>query len=290
MLRRRARTIELKTAAQVALMRDAGLAVSRALEAAAAAAAPGASTADLDAAARREILAGGASPSFQGYHGFPAAICACVNEEVVHGVPVERRRLREGDLVSIDCGAVLGGWHADAAVTVGVGAVPAAAAGLLSACEEALWHGLARARPGARLSDISHAVQRSATATGPYGIVEGYAGHGIGSAMHMDPPVANAGRAGRGPVLAEGMALAVEPLLTLGAGRTRLRGDGWTVVSDDGAWSAHFGHTVAITATGPWVLTAADGGAAGFARFPGALPRQAGSMASGRVREADSTI
>jgi len=172
--------------------------------------------------------------------------------------------LGEGDVVSIDCGASVGGWHADAALTVGVGIISAEVATLIADCERALWHGLAAARPGARLSDISHAVERSArAAAGEYGIVEDYVGHGIGSEMHMDPPVPNYGRPGRGPVLAEGMALAIEPLLVLGSPNTRLLDDGWTVVSEDGSWSAHFEHTVAITMDGPWVLTAFTGPPAG---------------------------
>jgi methionyl aminopeptidase len=177
----------------------------------------------------------------------------------VHGIPSASRLLREGDVVSIDCGASVEGWHADAALTVGVGAIPAQLAKLIADCERALWQGLAAVRAGARLSDISHAVERSVRAAGEYGIVEDYVGHGIGSEMHMDPPVPNYGRPGRGPVLAEGMALAIEPLLVLGSPETRLLDDGWTVVSEDGGWSAHFEHTVAITAAGPWVLTASTG-------------------------------
>jgi methionyl aminopeptidase len=166
-------------------------------------------------------------------------------------------------VISIDCGASVDGWHADAALTVGVGIIPAELATLIADCERALWHGLAAARPGARLSDISSAVERSVREAGEYGIVEDYVGHGIGSEMHMDPPVPNYGRPGRGPVLAEGMALAIEPLLVLGSPNTRLLDDGWTVVSEDGGWSAHFEHTVAITPDGPWVLTALTGPPAG---------------------------
>jgi methionyl aminopeptidase len=251
--------VQVKTQAQLALMWEAGQAVAAALRAAAEAVAPGASTAELDAVARARIADAGAVPSFLGYHGFPATICTCINDEIVHGIPSVSRVLREGDVVSIDCGASVEGWHADAALTVGVGAIPARLAKLIADCERALWQGLAAARAGARLSDISHAVERSARAAGEYGIVEDYVGHGIGSEMHMDPPVPNYGRPGRGPVLAEGMALAIEPLLVLGSPETRLLDDGWTVVSDDGGWSAHFEHTVAITAAGPWVLTASAG-------------------------------
>ena len=255
--------VQIKTQAQLAKMAEAGRAVASALHAAADAVAPGVTTADLDAIASGQIAAAGAAPSFLGYHGYPATICACVNDEIVHGIPSSSRVLGEGDVVSIDCGASVGGWHADAALTVGVGIISAEVAKLIADCERALWHGLAAARPGARLSDISHAVERSARAAGEYGIVEDYVGHGIGSEMHMDPPVPNYGRPGRGPVLAEGMALAIEPLLVLGSPNTRLLDDGWTVVSEDGSWSAHFEHTVAITMDGPWVLTAFTGPPAG---------------------------
>ena len=255
--------VQVKTQPQLAFMWEAGQAVAAALQAAAEAVAPGVSTAELDAVARARIAAAGAIPSFLGYHGFPATICTCINDEIVHGIPSASRLLQEGDVVSIDCGASVEGWHADAALTVGVGAIPAELAKLIADCERALWQGLAAARVGARLSDISHAVERSVRAAGEYGIVEDYVGHGIGSAMHMDPPVPNYGRPGRGPVLAEGMALAIEPLLVLGSPETRLLDDGWTVVSEDGGWSAHFEHTVAITAAGPWVLTASAGPPAG---------------------------
>jgi len=261
---RREPAIQIKTAAQLAAMAEAGQVVASALKAAAAAVAPGVSTAELDAIAAREIRAAGATPSFLGYHGFPATICASVNDEIVHGIPREGRRLRAGDVVSIDCGAVVDGWHADAALTVPVGTVRAELGRLTATCERALWHGLAAARPGARLGDISHAVESSIAAAGPYGVVEEYTGHGIGTAMHMDPPVPNYGRPGRGPRLRAGMALAIEPMVVLGSPETILLDDGWTVITADGSWAAHFEHTVAITADGPWVLTAADGGQAGL--------------------------
>jgi methionyl aminopeptidase len=262
---RREQPIQIKTPAQLAVMREAGLVVASALRATAAAVTPGISTAELDAIADRVIRDAGAVPSFKGYHGFPAAICTSVNDQIVHGIPSESARLAAGDVISIDCGAIVGGWHGDAAVTVPVGPVPAEVSALLTACEQALWSGLARAVAGRRLTDISHAVESSAQASGRYGIVQEYVGHGIGTEMHMDPAVPNYGRPGRGPQLVEGMALAVEPMLVLGSRRTRLLDDGWTVVSEDGTWAAHFEHTVAITADGPWVLTAADGGTAGLA-------------------------
>jgi methionyl aminopeptidase len=260
---RRGRGIEIKTPRQLAAMHEAGQVVARALAAAAAAVSPGVTTVDLDAIASAEIAAAGAAPSFLGYHGYPATICASVNDEIVHGIPVAGRVLRDGDVVSIDCGAIVDGWHADAAVTVGVGTISGDLSALLGACERALWEGIAAAQPGARLTDISHAVERSVRSAGAYGIVEDYMGHGIGSQMHMDPLVPNRGAAGRGPWLTAGMAFAIEPLIVLGSPATRLLDDGWTVVSEDGGWSAHFEHTIAITPAGPWVLTAPAGSGAG---------------------------
>jgi methionyl aminopeptidase len=264
---RREPPIQIKTPGQLAGMRQAGLVVSRTLDALAAAVAPGVTTADLDAIAQREIREAGALPSFKGYHGYPATICTSVNEQIVHGIPSDSVRLAAGDVISIDCGAIVDGWHGDAARTVGVGPISDELARLLEACERALWHGLDQARVGHRLTDISNAVETAAKASGSYGIVREYVGHGIGTEMHMDPPVPNYGRPGRGPVLVEGMALAIEPMLVLGRPDTRLLDDGWTVVSADGTRSAHFEHTVAITAAGPWVLTAEDGGTSGFERL-----------------------
>jgi methionyl aminopeptidase len=257
-------TIEIKTPAQLEIMREAGLVVARTLRSVAEAAGPGVTTAELDALAEREIRAAGAIPSFKGYHGYPATICTSVNDEIVHGIPSQDRRLHEGDIISIDCGAIVRGWHGDAAVTVGVGTIAAEHTAMLDACQAALWRGLAQAQAGHRLGDISHAVEASVREAGPYGIVEEYTGHGIGSAMHMDPPVPNYGRAGRGPRLVPGMALAIEPMVMLGSEDTVLLDDGWTVITADGSWAAHFEHTVAITAEGPWVLTAEDGGKSGL--------------------------
>jgi methionyl aminopeptidase len=254
------RAILVKTPEQFAIMREAGLVVARTLEAVAAAVRPGVTTADLDALAEREIRAAGATPSFLGYHGYPATICTSVNDQIVHGIPHPDRRLNEGDIISIDCGAITDGWHGDAALTVGVGAVSAEHAALLRACEAALWQGLAQAQAGGRLGDISHAVETSVERAGPYGLVQEYTGHGIGTAMHMDPPVPNYGRPGRGLRLRAGLALAIEPMVTLGSPETVLLDDGWTVITADGSWAAHFEHTVAITPDGPWVLTAEDGG------------------------------
>jgi len=290
---RRDDPIEVKSPAQLAIMREAGLVTAAALHAAAAAVAPGISTAELDAIAEREIRSAGALPSFKGYHGYPATICTSVNDQIVHGIPDAAQVLAAGDIISIDCGAIVGGWHGDSALTISVGQDLAGAGrdeatghsqeeldGLLSTCERALWRGLAEAVPGRRLTDISHAVEQAARAAGRYGIVREYTGHGIGSKMHMDPAVPNYGRAGRGPVLVTGMALAIEPMLVLGGHQTRQLDDGWTVVTADGSWAAHFEHTVAITDDGPFVLTAEDGGASGFAALragsPGVLAGQLG--------------
>ncbi len=256
---RRDRVIEIKTPEQFARMREAGLVVANTLRVLAEAVRPGISTADLDAIAEREIRAAGAVPSFLGYYGYPATICTSVNEEIVHGIPSEKRRLNPGDVISIDCGAIVDGWHGDAALSVGVGEIDPADQALLDACEAALWQGIAQAMPGHRLSDISHAVEESVRASGEYGLIREYTGHGIGTAMHMEPAVPNYGPPGQGPRLRAGMALAIEPMITRGGERTDELSDGWTVVTVDGSRAAHFEHTVAITPDGPWVLTALAG-------------------------------
>ena len=266
MFRKRDRMIQIKSDAQVALMREAGLVVGRTLSALEAAAVPGVTTRELDDLAESEIRGAGAVPSFKGYQPhpsippFPASICASVNDEIVHGIPGPRA-LRDGDIISIDCGAVLDGWHGDAAITVAVGQVPDAASELLRVTEESMWRGFAAARLGGRLSDISHAVESYARSQGDYGIVEEYGGHGIGTEMHQAPHLLNYGRPGRGPKLQKGLALAVEPMLTLGSRHTRELADGWTVSTADGGLAAHFEHTFVLTDRGPWVLTALDGGA-----------------------------
>jgi methionyl aminopeptidase len=274
--------IQVKTQAQLDIMREAGLLVAHTLATLAGRAQPGVTTAELDRIAEQEITGAGGVPSFKGYHDYPATICASVNAEIVHGIPSAATALRDGDVLSIDCGAIVRGWHADAALTVGVGEIGAGLRDLLAACEQALWAGIAAARPGNRLSDISHAVERTAQAAGTYGIVEEYVGHGIGTEMHMDPAVPNYGPPGHGPLLAAGMALAIEPMLVLGERHTRLLDDGWTVVSADGTPAAHFEHTVAITPDGPWVLTAADGGASRLAGGPDPAVRAAPAQTGGR--------
>lgn len=258
--------IEVKSPEQVRAMRAAGLVVARTLALVRDAVRPGVSTAELDELAERSIREQGAEPSFLGYGvpPFPASICASVNAEVVHGVP-GARRLAEGDVLSIDCGAIVPdasgqGWHGDAAITVAVGQVREEVRELLRVTEESLWQGLAAARVGGRVGDISHAVETWVESQGEYGITDGYTGHGIGTEMHMDPDVPNRGRAGRGPRLKEGMALAVEPMITLGTDDSVIASDEWTVVTTDGSWAAHFEHTFALTERGVWVLTAEDGG------------------------------
>ncbi len=256
----RERGVEIKTPEQIAKMREAGLVVGRTLQLLRDAVEPGITTRDLDAISAQHIADCGAVPSFKGYHGFPATICTSVNDQVVHGIPGDLR-LREGDVISIDCGAIVDGWHGDAATTIPVGTVPDEVHELLRVCEESMWRGLAAARLGGRVTDISAAVEQYVRSQGDYGLVEDYVGHGIGSAMHQPPNVPNFGRAGRGPRLVHGLALAVEPMITLGTKETNVLDDDWTVVTTDGSWSAHFEHTFTLTDDGAWVLTALDGGA-----------------------------
>lgn len=255
----RERGIEIKTPAQLDGMRRAGLVVGHTLAALRAAVRPGVTTAELDALAEESIRGAGASPSFLGYYGFPGSICASVNEVVVHGIPGDRV-LAEGDVISIDCGAIVDGWHGDAATTIAVGEVPAEVARLMRVTEESLWQGIVAGGQGRRVGDISHAVESHVRAAGPYGVLEDYVGHGIGSAMHQPPNVPNVGRPGRGPKIVAGMALAIEPMIVLGSEETDLLADDWTVVTRDGRWSAHYEHSVTWTEDGPWVLTAIDGG------------------------------
>jgi methionyl aminopeptidase len=257
----RERGIEIKTREQIIAMRAAGLVVGRTLELLRGEVKPGVTTGDLDAIAEDAIRSAGAQPSFKGYHGFTGSICASVNDEIVHGIPGDRV-LAEGDLISIDCGAIVEGWHGDAAITVPVGQAAPELLELARICEESMWRGFAAARLGGRLTDISHAVESHVRANSSYGIVEDFVGHGIGSAMHQPPNVPNFGKAGKGPKLVEGLALAVEPMLTLGKQDNHTLEDDWTVVTDDGLAAAHTEHTFTLTPQGPWVLTALDGGEA----------------------------
>ena len=255
MFARRRPPIEVKTPAQLDLMRAAGLVVARTLAVLADAVVPGVTTAELDKLAETSIRDLGGTPSFLGYQGYPATICTSVNDQVVHAIPASDRVLHEGDLISIDCGAIVDGWHGDAAITVGTGTITDEHARLIEVCERALWAGIGAVRPGGRLGDISHAVEQ---ASAGYGVVLGYTGHGIGTEMHMEPAVPNYGRPRRGPRLVPGMALAIEPMLTLGTGETDVLADDWTVITADGSWAAHFEHTIAITPEGPKVLTSLD--------------------------------
>lgn len=241
-------------------MREAGLVVAGALEAVREAVSPGVTTGELDAIAEACIRDAGATPSFLGYHGYPASICVSVNSEVVHGIPGPRR-LEAGDLVSIDCGAIVQGWHGDAAISVPVGQVTDEIAKLSEVTRGALWAGLQAAQAGNHIGDIGAAVERFVREQQrDYGIVVDYVGHGIGSSMHMPPNVPNVGSPGKGPEITVGMALAIEPMITLGTAEVDVLSDDWTVVTEDGLAAAHWEHTVAITQDGPVVTTAVDGG------------------------------
>jgi methionyl aminopeptidase len=266
-------------------MYAAGQVVARTLTVLKQAVRPGITTAELDSLAEREIRAAGAVPSFLGYFGFPASICTSVNEQVVHGIPSREQVLKAGDVISIDCGAILDGWHGDSALSVGVGEIDPADQAMLDACEASMWAGIAAAAAGRRLGDVSHAIERSVRASGSYGLIQEYTGHGIGTEMHMDPVVRNYGPPGQGPLLRAGMALAIEPMITQGSRHVTELDDGWTVIATDGSRSAHFEHTVAITQEGPWVLTAREAEKAEKAEHPErvrlALRRPAISVADG---------
>jgi len=246
-------------------MRRAGLAVAAGLAAMRAAVRPGISTLELDAIARDVLAEHGATSNFLGYAGpppFPGVICASRNDRIVHGIPSSDDVLGPGDLISLDFGAIVDGWHGDAAITVEVGPATAAARELNEACRRSLWDGIAAIRIGGRVSDIGHAVEQSVRAAGRFGIVDGYGGHGIGRQMHMEPHILNYGPPGHGPKLEAGMTLAVEPMITGGRPDSVELGDQWTVATQDGSWAAHWEHTVAVLPDGLWVLTAEDGGQA----------------------------
>ena len=246
--------IVCKSPAEIERMRAANQLVARILDELAAMVAPGISTADLDAAAESKVRAAGADPAFKGYRGYPATLCASVNEQVVHGIP-SRTPLEAGDIVSLDMGVKLNGYYGDSAVTVAVGAVSDEVKRLLRVTEEALEKGIAQAKIGGRISDIGHAIQQHVEASG-FSVVREFVGHGIGAALHEEPQIANYGEPGRGPRLAEGMTLAIEPMVNMGKPAVKVLQDGWTAVTKDGSLSAHFEHTVAITKDGPLVLTA----------------------------------
>lgn len=266
--------IQYKTHEQVLLMRRAGLVVADALAAVRAQARPGLTTADLDAVAAEVIRAAGATPSFLGYDGFPATVCVSVNDEIVHGIPGSRT-LEPGDVVSIDCGAIVEGWHGDSALTFVLADADPLDVELMATTEDAMWAGIAALARGNRLSAVGNAVEDvvdAAAAAGAngavrYGVIEEFVGHGIGSAMHQPPDVLNYRTRDRGPRLRPGMCLAVEPMLVRGSRMTETLEDDWTVVSGDGSRAAHSEHTVALLEDGIWVLTAHDGGAARLAEL-----------------------
>jgi methionyl aminopeptidase len=215
--------------------------------------APGVTTAEIDALAEKRVREAGAEPAFKGYHGYPATVCASVNEQVVHGIP-SSKPLAAGDIVSIDMGARLDGFFGDSAVTLAVGEVPAEAAALLQVTEESLFHGIDAVKPGARVSDIGAAVQQHVEAHG-FSVVREFVGHGIGTSLHEEPQIANYGPGGRGPRLSEGMVLAIEPMVNIGKPAVKVLADGWTAVTRDGSLSAHFEHTVVVTGEGCEILT-----------------------------------
>ena len=246
--------ITRKSREQIGLMRRAGKVVAEMHERCRAAATPGATTLDIDRVARDVIDRRGARSNFLGYHGFPAVVCTSPNDVIVHGIPSDRVVLAEGDILSIDCGAIIEGWHADAAVTVPIGLIDAESQRLIDVTRESLWAAIDQVVAGNRLGDIGAAVEGRAEAAG-FTVVREYVGHGIGTAMHEEPQVPNYGPAGRGFKLREGIVLAIEPMVNAGGPETEVLDDGWTVVTRDGRRSAHFEHTIAVTEAGPEVLT-----------------------------------
>ena len=252
--------IELKTLEQLKSMRKAGLVVADTLKLIKQSAQIGMTTLELNEIAVTNLAKHGAKSSFLGYHGFPAVICASVNEEVVHGIP-NKRKLVSGDLLSVDFGAIIEDWHGDAAISFGLGEIDPADQKLMDVCEESMWRGIAAGKKGGKLTDISAAIEGYINSQGKYGILREYGGHGIGSAMHQEPHILNFGPAGNGPELVVGMALALEPMITRGNERTKVLSDDWTVVSHDSSKGAHFEHTYTIAPDGKaFVLTALDGG------------------------------
>jgi len=246
--------IQIKTPAEIEKMRISGIALRKVHDAVKAAVKVGATTMDLERAAEEKIVELGAKAAFKGYHGYPACLCTSVNSEVVHGMPNENGALRDGDIVSVDCGVIIDGYYSDCAVTYPVGKLSDKVAKLLKVTEASLYAAIDKAVVGGRLFDISNAVQTMCEAEG-YGVVRDFVGHGIGRAMHEDPQVPNYGEAGKGPRLKAGMVLAIEPMINAGKPEVRVLEDGWTAVTVDGSMSAHFEHTVAITKDGPVILT-----------------------------------
>ena len=249
--------IQIKTPEQFAIMRKAGRVVALCLEEIKSQIKPGMTTLDLDLIARDIMEKEGAQPSFLGYHGYPAVICVSINEEVVHGIPNENKVINDGDLVSVDCGAIIDGWHGDAAITIGVGNVKPEHQKLSDITKEALQIGINAAQPGKHIGDIGFAIEKFVRTHHDLkiGILEEYVGHGIGSEMHMAPSVPNYGKAGSGPELQIGMAIAIEPMLVLGSNKVHVLEDDWTVVSSEGSFASHWENSIAITENGPEILT-----------------------------------
>jgi methionyl aminopeptidase len=251
--------IVCRSQAEIERLRVANRIVADVLAELEAAVAPGVTTADLDALAEHLVRERGAEPAFKGYRGYPATLCASVNDEVVHGIPANRA-LAAGDIISLDMGVKLDGFYGDSAVTVPVDTIAPDVQRLLDVTREALHKGIAQVRPGGRVSDIGHAIQAHVEAAG-FSVVREFVGHGIGAQLHEEPQVANYGEPGRGPRLAEGMVLAIEPMVNMGRPAVKVLRDGWTAVTRDGSWSAHFEHTVAVTKDGSQVLTERSGAA-----------------------------
>ncbi len=241
--------IILKTPAEIEIMAEASRVVAEVLEIVRKEVRPGISTDDLDRLAEKEIRARGATPAFKGYRNYPKTLCASVNEQVVHGIP-SGRKLKDGDIIGLDLGAIVGGFYGDSAVTVAVGPVPKKIAALVQVTEESLYLGIEQAVVGNRLTDISHAVQRHIESAG-YAVVTEFVGHGIGRQLHEEPQVPNYGKPRQGPRLQSGMVLAIEPMVNMGGSAVRVLEDRWTAVTADGSWSAHFEHTIAIQPSGP---------------------------------------
>ena len=259
--------IQIKSLDQLALMRKAGLLVRSTLDLIRANIKAGTTTSALDAIAEANIKRGGGLSNFKGYHGFPATICVSINDEIVHGIPGDRM-IVSGDIVSVDCGAIVQGWHGDAAFSVIVDSDNDERQKMLDVCEESMWHGIAAGVSGARLSDIGSAIEKFVNSQGKYGILREYGGHGIGTSMHMEPHILNYGRPGSGPKIEPGMAFAIEPMITLATEKTRVLDDHWTVVTTDSSHGSHFENTYCIAPDGkPFVLTEVDGGRANLARF-----------------------
>jgi len=252
--------IELKSVREIGLMRRGGHILSEVMDRLRTSVKPGMSTLEIDLDVEEFIRSHGAIPAFKGYRGFPATVCISINEEVVHGIPSASRHVKEGDIVGLDLGCIVEGYYADCAFTLAVGEVPARVQELLDVTRESLERGITECRPGRRLSDVSHAIQSHVERHG-FSVVRAFVGHGIGRALHEEPQVPNFGDPGRGPQLRPGMVLAIEPMVTMGSWEVKILDDGWTAVTKDGSLAAHFEHTIAVTESGPEVLTSKSGAA-----------------------------